>query len=227
MNRSRVLPVAVSLTVAAALLLTGCGGGDRKGSGNGKLVGADTGSAKRGASPSSSAMSKVPHIDRPDMKFPADVELVFDDAGVTDPDQAAALGDAENFVRAVIYGIVEQDADDAVYKFYSEFQSPAQKYAKQQIDASVGAGLTVTGVSRYTGAKIQSVNGTKDVVVTFCSNDSRFYSKETDSGKIRKTKMSVRDYSYWQIGMHPKKATDGLWRANEIKVQGDAARCVG
>lgn len=226
MNRSRALPVAVSLTAAAALLLTGCGG-DKKDSGNDKIAGADTGSAKKSASPSSSATSKAPAIDRPEMKFPADVSLDFDKVNLSDPRQAAALADAENFVRSVMYGVVKQDAKDPAYKFYTEFQSAAAQYAKGQIERNVDAGLTITGVSRYTGLKVQPVAGTKTTVVTFCSNDSKFYSREIKSKKIHKTQESVNDYSYWQVGMIPAASVDGLWRAKEIKVQGKAAQCRG
>ncbi|WP_328536510.1 hypothetical protein [Streptomyces sp. NBC_00344] len=227
MNRSRVLPVAVSLTAAAALLLTGCGGGDKKDPGNDKIAGADTGSAKKSASPSGQATSQAPDIKRPDMKFPADVNLLFDKTDLTDADQAAALVDAQNFVRAVMFGVVKQDADNAAYKFYSEFQSPAQSYAKEQIQKSIDAGLTVTGDSRYTGAKVQTVKSAKTAVVTFCSNDSKFYSREVKSRKVHTTEESVSDYAFWQIGMVPSSSTDGLWRAKEIKVQGEAAQCRG
>ncbi|MCX4723551.1 hypothetical protein [Streptomyces sp. NBC_01306] len=226
MNRSRALPAAVSFAAAAALLLTGCGGGD-KGSGNDKIAGADGGGAKKTAAPSKPAPSKAPGIDRPVMKFPSDVSLVFDKASLPNADQAAALGDAENFVRAVIYGVTKHDVDNSAYKFYSEFQSPAQQYAKEQIQKNIDAGLTATGVSRYTGAKVQMVKGTKSAVVTFCSNDSKFYSKEIKSAKVHKTEESLSDYAFWQVGMMPSTATKGLWRASEIKVQGEAAQCRG
>ncbi|WP_030792456.1 hypothetical protein [Streptomyces sp. NRRL S-920] len=223
MNRSRTLPVAVSLTAAAALILSGCGGGDDKGSGNDKIAGAEGDSGKTSAEPADKS-SEAPRIDRPKMELPSDVRLAFDKAAVSD-EGAAALGDAQNFVRAVIHGIVKQDADDAAYKFYSEFQSPAWKYAKQQIQANIKAGVTVTGKSRYTRPQVKPVEGAKDVVVSFCSNDSSFYSKDVKSGKTLRTKDSLRDYSHWQIGMTPAKKTEGLWQAKAIQVKESAAQC--
>ncbi|WP_405563284.1 hypothetical protein [Streptomyces sp. NBC_01180] len=224
MNRSRVLPVAVSFAAAAALLLTGCGGGD-KGSSNDKIAGADDGGAKKTAAPSKPAPSKAPGIDRPVMKLPSDVSLVFDKTSLSNADQVAALGDAENFVRSIVYGVTKQDANNSAYEFYSEYQSPAQQYAKQQISKNIDLGLTVTGVGHYTGARVQMVKGTKSAVATFCDNDTKFYSKEVKSGKIHRTKESVSDYTFWQVGMTPSAAGKGLWRAKEIKVQGDAAQC--
>ncbi|MEV5979851.1 hypothetical protein [Streptomyces sp. NPDC052114] len=225
MNRSRLRPIAVSLTATAALLLTACGGGDGDGgSGKDKIAGAD-GGAEKSTSPSDKA-GKDADIIRPEMQFPSDVELVFD-KGTATAEQSAALGDAQNFVRAVIYGIVKQNADDATYKFYSEIQSPAWKYAKQQIKANVDAGVTVTGESRYTRTQVKPVEGTKDVVVTFCSNDSKFYSKDVKSKKTLRTKESLRDYSHWQIGMTPAHKTKGLWHAKAIQVQESASQCRG
>ncbi|WP_328331780.1 MULTISPECIES: hypothetical protein [unclassified Streptomyces] len=225
MNRSRVLPAAVSFAAAAALLLTGCGGGD-KGSGNDKIAGADGGEAKKTAAPSKPATSKVPGIDRPDVRLPGDVKFVFPVSHLSDPDQAAALGDAENFIRAIEHGIVKQDKNDAAYKFYSEFQSPAQEYARDQIAQHVEAGMTVTGERKYYESKVQSVDGKKTAVVTFCSDGSKLYSKNVKSGDVTRTTKSVKDFYFWQIGMSAADGVNGLWRAKEIKVQAEAAQCM-
>jgi hypothetical protein len=224
-NRSRVLPAAVSFAAAAALLLTGCGGED-KGSGNDKVAGADAGGAKKAATPSKPAPSKAPAIDRPDVKLPGDVKFVFATSHPANPDQAAALGDAENFIRAIEHGIVKQDKNDAAYKFYSEFQSPAQEYARDQITQHADAGMTVTGERKYYSPKVQSVKGNKSAVVTFCSDGSKLYSKNVKSREVTRTTKSVNDFYYWQIGMSAADGVNGLWRAKEIKVQGKATQCM-
>ncbi|NDZ77983.1 hypothetical protein G3I19_05460 [Streptomyces sp. SID10853] len=139
MNRSHVLPAVVSLTAAAALLLTGCGGGS-KGSDNDKGAGADDGGTKKTAAPSKPEASNAPAIDRPDVSLPGDVKFVFTTPRLKDPVRTAALGDAENFIRAVEHGIVKQNKNDPAYKFYSEFQSPAQEYARDQITQHADAG---------------------------------------------------------------------------------------
>ncbi|WP_327295062.1 hypothetical protein [Streptomyces sp. NBC_01197] len=225
MNRSRVLPVAVSFAAAAALLLTGCGGGG-KGSGNDKIAGADDGGAKKTAAPSTPAPSKGAGIDRPDLKLPGDVKYAFAPAHVTVPDQAAALADAKNFILAIEHGIIKQNKNDAAYKFYSEFQSPAQEYARGQIAQSVDVGMTDTGERKYYDPKVQPVKNSKSVVVTFCSDGSKFYSKIVKSGKVLRTTKSVKDYYFWQIGMTAADGVNGLWRAKEVNVKGEATQCM-
>ncbi|GGV65277.1 lipoprotein [Streptomyces longisporoflavus] len=226
MNRSRALPAAVvSLTAATALLLTGCGGGgDDKDSGKDKIAGADEGGAKKTASPSDKA-SDAGVTDRPEMKFPSDVQLTFDKANVSDPAQTAAANDAENFVKAIRYGIVKQDTEDAAYKFYSEYQSPAFTYAKDQIKQRVDAGFTISGEMRFTKIKVEPVKNKKSTVVSFCSDSSKLYSKEVKTKKVHHTKESISDFDSWQVLMTASDSNKGLWRAKQVEVATKAEEC--
>ncbi|MFD4477478.1 hypothetical protein ACFWPU_15385 [Streptomyces sp. NPDC058471] len=224
MNRSRHLPVAaVSLAAAAALLLSGCGGGDDKDSGKDKIAGADEG-GKKSASPGGKK-SDAPVVDRPEMKFPASVQLVFDKANVSDPVQTAAATDAENFVKSIRYGIVKQDTEDAAYKFYSEYQSPAFKYAKDQIKQRVDKGFTISGEMRFTDVKVQPVKSKKSAVVTFCSDSSKLYSKEVKTKKVHHTEASISDFDSWQVLMTASDSNKGLWRAKQVEVATEAKEC--
>lgn len=224
MNRSRHLPVAaVSLAAAAALLLSGCGGGDDKDSGKDKIAGADDG-GKKSASPGDKK-SGAPKIDRPEMKLPSDVDIVFDKANVSDPDKAAAATDAENFVLSIRHGIVKQDAEDAAYKFYSEYQGPAFKYAKDQIKKNVDAGYTVTGEQHFTGTKVEVVKNKKSAVVSFCSDATKFFSKEVKTEKVHRTKPSVTDFASWELLMTASDSNKGLWRAKQAQVRDGAEEC--
>lgn len=224
MNRSRTLPVAVvSLTAATALLLTGCGGGDDKDSGKDKIAGADDGGAKKSASPS--AAKEVRGIDRPKMTLPSDVRIVFDEADLSDADQAAAASDAHNFARAIRYGIVEQDVNNAAYKFYSELKSPAQAYAKDQIKQRVDKGLTISGEMRFSRTKVTPAENKKTSVVSFCSDSSKLFSKEVKTKKVHHTEPSISDYYSWQVLMTPSKNAKGLWRAQKVQVQDKAEEC--
>ncbi|MEV6756226.1 hypothetical protein [Streptomyces sp. NPDC051214] len=226
MNRSRALPAAVvSLTAATALLLSGCGGGgDDKDSGKDKIAGADEGGAKKSTSPSASK-SDVPGIERPMMQLPSDVSLVFDEVNVSQPEQAAAASDAQSFVRAIRYGITEQDVDSAAYKFYSEYKSPAQAYAKDQIKQRVDRGLTISGEMRFSRTKVTPAVNKKTSVVSFCSDSTKLYSKEVKTKKVHHTKPSVNDYYSWQVLMTPSKNAKGLWRAQKVQVQEKAEEC--
>ncbi|MFG2500119.1 hypothetical protein ACGFSB_18150 [Streptomyces sp. NPDC048441] len=224
MNRSRVLPGAVSLTAAAALLLTGCGGDDSDSSGKGKASGGAD--AEKSASPSAKR-SEAPAIERPAMKFPSDVRLVFEKNELSDPDQAAALNDAQNYARSTVYGIVEQDPENSAYKFYSEAGSDAREYAKSQIRNHSSADFSVAGERSHSDAKVQPGEGAdkKGMVVTFCSDESKM------SGKDLRTKEKIpfepgpKNYWLWRIEMVPSKSTDGLWLAQKAKVEDEAAQC--
>ncbi|MGW7076811.1 hypothetical protein [Streptomyces sp. NPDC054866] len=224
MNRSRTLPVAaVSMAAAAALLLSGCGGGGDKDSGKDKIAGADEG-GKKSASPAGKK-SDAPRIDRPKMKLPSDVDIVFDEANLSDPAQAAAATDAENFVLSIRHGIVKQDAEDAAYKFYSEYQGPAFKYAKDQIKKNVDAGYTVTGEQRFSGTKVEVVKNKKSAVVSFCSDATKYFSKEVKTEKVHRTKPSVTDFASWEILMTASDSNKGLWRAKQAQVRDGAEEC--
>ncbi|MEV0121100.1 hypothetical protein AB0I16_05995 [Streptomyces sp. NPDC050703] len=223
-NRRYIRPVAVSLTAAAALLLTACGG-DGGGSDNDKIAGADEAGAGKSASPAGGKSKTPDAIDRPRMTFPSDVDLVFADAQVSDPDQAAALGDAQNFVRAIRYGIVEQDVNDAAYKFYSEFKSQAQTYAKDQIEQRVDKGLTISGKMRFSRIKVTPAENKESTVVSFCADSTKLYSKEVKTEKVHHTEPSLSDYYSWQVLMKPSKNAEGLWRAQKVQVKEKAQEC--
>ncbi|NKI40678.1 hypothetical protein [Streptomyces physcomitrii] len=223
MYRIRVLPAAVSLTAAAALLLTGCGGDD-KGKDEDKIEGAG-GETKSSAPASPSASGEAPKFDRPKITLPSDVQIDFEEPKLSDPQQAAALGDAQNFIRAIRYGIVKQDPDESAYKFYSDFQSQAQQYAKEQIKARVDAGLTISGEQRYFRTKVIPTKSAKSVVINFCSDSSKYYSKEVKTEKVRRTKPSAEDFAFWEIAMSPSEGKKGLWRAAGVKVTDPSREC--
>ncbi|WP_406488697.1 hypothetical protein [Streptomyces phaeochromogenes] len=221
--KRRSLPVAAALAATAALLLTACGSGDDKSSDNDKIAGADTGDAKKSASPTASAEADT--IGRPKMTFPSDFEMVFDRTKPSDAKEAAALNDAENFVRAINHGIVQQDAEDAAYKFYSDPRGNAQTYAKKQIEQYIDGGWTVTGTQRYSDAKVTLASGGNRASVSFCDDDSKFYGREIKSKKVLKTKPSDKDYYYFELVMTTSKETKGLWTAEAIEVQKEATQC--
>ncbi|WP_316773742.1 hypothetical protein [Streptomyces sasae] len=223
--KRRTSPVAVAVAVTAALLLTACGGGDGNSRSSEKIAAADSGSNKASSSPSAS--DAVAGIDRPAMPFPSDFDMVFDIAKPSDAKEAAALGDAENFVRAINYGIVRQDPEDAAYKFYSTVGSTAQSYAKTQIKQYLDGGWTVTGVQRYSRGKVDLAADGKRASVSFCDDDSKFYGKEVKSKKILKTSPSDKDYYYFEVVMAASMEAKGLWTAENVKVQTKAIQCKG
>jgi hypothetical protein len=221
--KHRPLPVVAALVATTALLLTACGSGDDKPSDNDAIAGADAGGTKASASTSSSDTTE--DISRPAMTFPSDFKMVFDRTAPSDAKEAAALNDAENFVRAINHGIVQQDAEDAAYKFYSIPGGKAQAYAKKQIQQYIDGGWTVTGVQRFTSAKVDVAGDGKRASVSFCDDDSKFYGKEVKSKKILKTEPSDKDYYFFEIVMTASKEAKGLWTAEAVEVQREATQC--
>ena len=104
--------------------------------------------------------------------LPKDFKLVFDFDKPSDAKHAAALADAQNYIRALDHGIAEQDPNDPAYQFYSAAQ--AAQYAKSQIEAWVKGKWTVTGTDRYYDEEVTTLNDGKGVLVAFCRNQAKF-----------------------------------------------------
>ncbi|MFV8186109.1 hypothetical protein [Streptomyces sp. AF1B] len=210
----RALPTtAAAFTAAAALLLTGCGGGDKSSSDD--IKGADTGSS----SPSASASD----AGRPDVSVPKDLNLVFDFDQPSDPKQAAALADAENYLRAKFHGIAAKDPDDPAYQFYSDGQ--AKQYVKSQIQTWAKGDWTPTGTDKYYNAETTTLSGGKRVLVTFCENQAKAYSKETKTGKVLRGKESLDSYLKQRLLMSPASGSSQVWKVQVTEVVGKAKEC--
>ncbi|MFF5368972.1 hypothetical protein [Streptomyces sp. NPDC013187] len=217
MARRALTTTATAFAAAAALLLTACGGsGDDKSSDD--IKGASDGSSRPSASASGPAGD-----DRPDVSVPKDLKLVFDFDKPSDAKQAAALSDAENYVRALKHGIAAQDPDDPAYRFYSGAQ--ATQYAKSQIEAWVKGGWTVYGTDKYYDEDVAAMSDGKGVVVSFCRNQAKSYSKDIKTGKVHYTEESADSYQKFRLLMVPPSADSAVWRTVTIEVLGKAQEC--
>lgn len=206
----RTPTTAAAITLGAALLLSACGGGD---SGSDEIAGADDSSKS-----SSASASPSPDTARPDLSLPEDFEIVFDFEKPSNPDHAAALANAENYIRALKHGISEQNPNDPAYQFYST--DGAKRYAKRQIEDWVEGGWTIYGKDRYYRARIDSIDA--GVLVTFCRNQAKSYGKKVDTGKVRYTEESLNSYQEFQILMQEDSK---IWKARSIEVWGKSKEC--
>ncbi|MFJ3711227.1 hypothetical protein [Streptomyces sp. NPDC090053] len=213
----RTPTIAAALAVGAAVLLTACGGSSDNSSSD-KIKGAGEGSKSPSASASTSTGDG-----RPDVSVPADLHLNFDFDKPSDAKHAAALADAENYIRALDHGIAKQDPNDPAYQFYSS--GGAEKYAKSQIQAWVKGKWVTTGKDRYFSPNISTIE--KSVLVTFCRNQSEFYSKEIKTGKIKYTKESLDSYQKFSMLMSPSADNPNVWQARQIDVLGRVKECQG
>ncbi|GAA2946687.1 MULTISPECIES: hypothetical protein [Streptomyces] len=221
--KRRPLPVAAALVATAALLLTACGSGDEKSSDNDKIAGADQGmkTPKESASPSGAPAGDKP--DGVDVSLPEDMDLVFDWDKPKDKNEAAAMQDAANFVRAIYRGVDRRTTKDAALVAYST--GDGLSYGKTQIGARLEGGWTATGTRRHYQATTRSAPNGNSVEVAFCVDSSKFYSKEIKTGKVLKGTSNITDFDYFKIIMVKLPTGDGLWQASKVFVEAKAAKC--
>ncbi|MFJ4241641.1 hypothetical protein ACIP17_13650 [Streptomyces iakyrus] len=221
--KCRSLPVAAASMATAALLLTACGSGDDKSSDNDKIAGADQGAE----TPNESASAEgAPARDKPDgvdVSLPNDMNLVFNWDKPKDKNEAAAMDDAANFVRAIYRGVDKRTTKDASLVAYST--GDGTSYAKTQINARLDGGWTAYGTRRHYQATTRSAPNGNSVEVAFCVDSSKFYSKEIKTGKILKSAARIKSFDYFKIIMVKLPTGDGLWQASKVFVETKAAKC--
>ncbi|MDT9700815.1 hypothetical protein [Streptomyces sp. P17] len=221
--KRRSLPVAAALAATAALLLTACGSEDDKSSDNDKIAGAEQASA---TPKESAAASGAPAEDKPDgvdVSLPKDMNLVFDWEKPKDTNEAAAMDDAANYVRAIYHGVDKRTSKVAAVTAYST--GGGLSYAKTQIDDRVEGGWTATGTRRHYQATTRSAANGTSVEVAFCVDSSKFYGKEIKTGKVLKSDPSIADYDHFKIIMVKVPTGDELWQASKVFVETKAEQC--
>ncbi|MEU9899362.1 hypothetical protein ACIBCS_23815 [Streptomyces phaeochromogenes] len=221
--KRRSLPVAAALAATAALLLTACGSGDDKSSDNDKIAGADQGAEtpKESAKPSGAPAEDKP--DGVDVSLPKDMNLVFDWKKPKAKNEAAAMDDAANFLRAIYRGVDKRTAKDAAVAAYATGEG--LHYAQVQIGERLDGGWTATGTRRLYQATTRSTTNGNSVEVAFCSDASKFYGKEVKTGKVLKTEPSRKDFSYFKIIMVKFPTSESLWQASKVFVEEEAPKC--
>ena len=221
--KRRPLPVAVALTATAVLLLTACGSGDDKSGDSDKIAGAgqDAGTPKESEKPPAAPAEDKP--DGVDVSLPKDMDLVFDWNKPKDKNEAAAMEDAANFLRAIYRGVDKRTTKDAAVTAYST--GDGLHYAQVQINEWSKGGWTGHGTRRHYDATTRSAPNGKSVEVAFCADTSKFYGKEVKTGKVLKTDPSPKDFGYYRIVMVKLPTSDGLWQASKVFVETAAEKC--
>ncbi|WP_406348873.1 hypothetical protein OHB10_19990 [Streptomyces sp. NBC_01597] len=218
MTRRTLTTTAAALTAAATLLLTACGGGNDKSPDD--IKGADKGSVSPSASASESASIGG---DGPDLSVPKDFKLTFAFDKPSDAKHAAALADAENYIRALKHAIAQQNPNDPAYQYYS--LSQAAQYAKSQVESWKKGGYTVYGSDKYYDDEVTTLGGGQGVLVTFCRNQAKSFSKVIKTGKVLYNEESLESYLKFRLRMVPPSGSAKAWRAFTIEVIGKAKEC--
>lgn len=221
--KRRSLPVAAALTATAALLLTACGSGDDKSSDNNKIAYAEqtTATPTKSAEPSAATTEKNP--DGVDVSLPKDINLVFDWTKPSNKNEAAAMDDAANYIRAIYHGVDKRTSKDAAVAAYST--GNGLHYAQVQINEWIKGGWSASGTLRHYDATTRSAANGNSVEVAFCTDSSKFPGKEVKTGKILTSTPSIADYDHFKIVMVKFPTSDQLWQASNVIVETEAAAC--
>ncbi|QCB23970.1 hypothetical protein [Streptomyces sp. SS52] len=219
----RSLPVTAALATAAALLLTACGSGDEKSSDNDKIAGADQGTETPSKTPEPSGAPAETKPDGVDVSLPKDMNLVFDWEKPKDENEAAAMDDAANYVRAIYRGVDKRTTEDAALAAYAT--GDGLHYAETQINEWIKGGWTGTGTRRHYDATTRSAPNGKSVEVAFCADTGKFYGKEIKTGKVLKSEPSLKDFNYYKVIMTKYPTSKGLWQASQVFVETEAEKC--
>ncbi|MFG3259191.1 hypothetical protein [Streptomyces sp. NPDC048172] len=213
-----------ALAAATALLLTGCGGGDDGGgdkADNIEGAGNDKKPAKS-SSPSSPTKNAGSDFGTSDIKLPSDLKLTFDWKRPSDPEKAGALDGAADYMRALMHGTTSQNPKDPLIGKHSVPLQSAQKYATSTVKMDVEDKFTVTGEERYYREKVGDVANGKLAQVTFCSNQSKLFSKEVKSGKVLRSKPSDESYLHFTLVMQKPSKAGEPWPARSFDLKSKA-----
>ncbi|MFF8946510.1 hypothetical protein ACF1A5_30420 [Streptomyces sp. NPDC014864] len=212
---TRLLTTAVA-TTTAALLLTGCGGGDTGSKDNDNIAGADTGkSASPSPSPTASATAG-----RPKIELPADLTYTFDWPKTGDKDKDAVLSDSEQSIKAVDLAIVHQNPLDKAYRFYYEGEAAAQ--TQQFIEAYKKAKARTTGAYRYYGAVVD-VSSPSSASLVYCEDQGKAYDLYLKTKKVDKTPVTKNSYVLYSSRLH--RNDNGVWVIEKLISQRGSSKC--
>ncbi|MFJ2263240.1 hypothetical protein ACIOKD_33880 [Streptomyces sp. NPDC087844] len=214
MNRRPTLLAAITLTSAAALTLSACGGD----SPDGEVAGAGTATATEKSA--SASASEEAAAGRPKIELPSDVKLSFTPDASEDPVENAILKDNAELVRALSAAIVAQDPRLPALEFYTEGEGAvaAQKWVKAFTDV----GWTVTGDTRYFDRQV-TVGAKNTASLTYCADESKAFSKVIKTGKIKGTEVTKN--SYVAYGVQVEKSDEGVWELMKISSVRGAYKC--
>ncbi|WP_051803555.1 MULTISPECIES: hypothetical protein [Streptomyces] len=215
-----------AVAAASAVLLAGCGNDD--GPSDGKIEGADS-AKKTSATPTPTKGEDAPKEERPDFRtsditLPEDIKLVFDWKQPDDPEKAAALDGAADYMRAIDHGTVKQDPKDPVLARHVVPLQTAEAFATKKVQIDVDKGYTVTGEERYSKAEVGDVVDGKLAEVSFCMDQSKLFSKEIKTGKVLRTEESAASYMRLTLVMQKPDAKNSPWKARTFEAEERAVK---
>ncbi|MFI0939530.1 hypothetical protein [Streptomyces sp. NPDC021020] len=228
-QRALTACAVAAMSAAAAVGVAGCGGGS--GSDDSATIapgGAPTTtSASVSPTASSAAKAGAPLTIDPAVALPADVKVVFDWTMPADTAQHAALTAAANYLQSVDHAVVKQNLQDP--PMYAHAANTALAHGKEYVQANVSAKLTLSGTDRfYLPAFTQGSGGAKatSVGITLCEDQSKLYSKEIATGKVRVTGDDPRNYLGYSLVVVKVATAHPFWQVQGLAVTEGAKQCM-
>ncbi|WP_406446404.1 hypothetical protein OHB14_45165 [Streptomyces sp. NBC_01613] len=216
MNRPARLATAV-LTASAALMLTACGSGGGDDSSSDKIAGADAGKSKS-ASPSASASADG--IDRPEIKLPADMKMVFDGQQTGDAEKDSILADNERAVSTVWQAMAYGDLKKSGMGFY--YTDTALTGVYDYAKSNIAKNISWAGTLRYYDRQV-TLFDKKSAAVTYCVDESKADLKDRKTNKLQGTKTSSDSYVFYNAGVKKNKA--GVWQIWDLTEDRGSQKC--
>ncbi|WP_190329350.1 hypothetical protein [Streptomyces venezuelae] len=221
MNRRPTLLAAATMTAAAVLSLSACGGSDGDSKDNEKIAGADSNPGSQKEKSPSPKASAADGVDRPEIKLPKDVKNVFEGGKTGDPKKDAVLADNERWLDALIEATVVVDAKDhPALKFYGS--GDALLSAADYIQGFRKKDKSFIGTIRYYDRQVTFL---KDGVaaVSYCKDGTKTYPKDLKTGKVdRSIPESAADYGFYNTRV--KKDANGVWQTESVTYVEEATK---
>ncbi|WP_406218377.1 hypothetical protein [Streptomyces decoyicus] len=209
----RPLVPAAALVASASLVLTACGGGDDSPKAAEGIPGADEGK-RQSASPTAKPSVDPNAKNRPTLKADAGLKAEFEGWSSKDRKINDILLDGKFQVLAVNSGIFKLDPHAPELAFYNE--GAALESAQEWVSRFKSENHTLTGRVRYYDPRVKFLGKTY-VSLSYCSDESKAFSKEIKSGKTLTTTPSAKSYVLNVTGM--RKGSEGIWKTNSLSAK--------
>lgn len=214
----RALSITVTtLTATAALLLTGCGGGDD--STPDDIKGADSGANSPSASASASA--SAPHgVTRPVVTLPDNFQLTFENWTSSDPEKQTLLTDAKEQLRAGYASIIANKPDgNEALAFYDTKSGLSQD--RQWIKTYTGKNLTVFGKLPAFDPKVTIGKNKTSAALYYCTDESKAYSKNRKTGEVAGNPAGTNPKIFYMASL--AKNEQGVWQ--NVSLRSERGAC--
>lgn len=204
-----------ALLISASLTMAACSSGTDP---EDKIEGADE--ANTPAPSASSSNGTASGSERPTITLPKSVNNVFEDTDASDRVKNQILADNEARINSIDKAITSGTIKVPALTFYST--GPALKSAVEYIKGYHQSKDTWTGTTQYFDRHV-TVFDEKTAAVTYCSDESKAYIKDIETGKVSKEPPSKDSYVYYNTSV--EKSEKGVWKTSRVTADRGAKKC--